>query len=392
MVTGLTDVQVGTNYRTSTQALYDAEAGVHYTLARLPAAISSGSLVLKGATATETYTIAPPSGFAFDPVTTFTRVGTTGREYRFQVTGHANAARGAIEVVFRRGPLLPYGLFGNTRVSLNQTSAGFDFNYYSYDSRTTPNPDPADYPADSTGHAHVGSNGEVSAYAHTYIDGDVALGDDGAGHEAVLTNPDPSQGDPTITGQAGQDVARINPDPLGASGGSVAAAITAASTTNDNAFVGIAGNTVNLGGGQSLTLTAGTYYLESLTLNAGSTLNIDSSGGEVKIYLTGRLEARLASRINFTGPPTDCSVYSNATDPLIFRHTGVFKGLVYAPFATVEMKNRAPVTSVAHGLLWGKTVDMFVDFPGGTFYADTALEEKFLSTNVSVISWRDVRN
>jgi hypothetical protein len=391
-----TDLLVGANYKASQLAFYNADAGVQHTLGSIPGALRSGTLSLIGTTANENYTVAVPTGFVFeiDAHATFKRVADT-RKYYFQVTGRPrlkSSISSTIEVVFHRATSLPYGLFGDELVLLNQSHASFPYGYYSYDSRITPNPNPSNYPADSTGEADVGSNGEVKAYPNTYIDGDVALGDDGAGTEAVFTNPVPGLGNPTVIGQAGRDVDRVNPDPLGANGGDLAATIMAASTANDNVIAGISANTINLGSGQSLTVTAGNYYLESATLHLGSTLTIDTSGGEVNIYLTGRLEAMPTSAINFTGQPTDFSLYSNAAEPIIFRHSGVFKGTVYAPFARVEMKNRAPKTSVAYGLIWSNIVDMYVASPGGTFYFDTALKDTFLSRNVSMVSWKEIQN
>jgi hypothetical protein len=383
MVSSLTEMQVGGNYKTSVQAFYDAEAGVHYTLARLPNAIADGTLSFKGTAATETYTVTAPSGFSFNPITTFSRVGTT-RNYRFQATGHTGTASGTLEVVLRRDTLFPYGVFGDTRVDFFPSGG-----VYSYDSRTTPNP----APANSTHEADMASNGVFNANANPYIDGDVALGNNGAGTPGTLTY----SGTPTLTGQAGKHIDRINPDPLGANGGGLATTIATVCNTNDNAFVGIAGNAINLNSGQSLTLTAGNYYLESVTLNAGATLNIDTSLGEVNVYLAGGLEAQLGSSINFTNPtgqPPGFSLYSNSNQPMIFKHVGTMKGTIYAPFARVEMKNVVlpSLAPAAYGLIWAKTVDMIVDFGGGKFYYDLALKDKFLSNDIAIVSWKDIRN
>jgi hypothetical protein len=404
-----TDLLVGGNYKSSQLAFYNAEAGVQYTLGRIPAALSTNALHLDGTTTSEDFAITAPSGFAFAlaPTATFKRVANT-RNYYFQVTGRPapnSSISSTIEMVIRRATFLPYGLFGDELVSLNKTHPSFPFGYYSYDSRTTPIPNLANYPANSTGEADVGSNGEVSAYPNTYIDGDVALGDDGGSPpvKARFTNPTPALGTPTVTGQADLDVERVNPDPLGASGGNLAAAFTAVSQNNNNVFAGITGNVINLSAGQSVTLTAGppgsksNYYLQSITLNPDATLNIDTSGGgEVNIYLTGGLVAQPGSQFTFTGPPPDFTIYSDSTDPIIFRNFSVFKGTVYAPFARVEMKNRAvPIApnSVAYGLIWADVIDMAVDTAaGGTFFFDTALKDKFVSNNVSAVSWKEFQN
>lgn len=397
-----TDLLVGGNYKASQLAFYNAEAGVHYTLGSIPGAIGATTLTLLGTTASEDYTLTAPSGFAFtlNPTATFTRIANT-RKYYFQVIGRPTAnssINSTIEVVIQRATFFPYGLFGDELVRLNKTHSNFKFGYYSYNSTVTPAPVLADYPANSTGEAHVGSNEQVIAYPHTYINGDVVLGDNGGNPpvQAVFTKADSALGTPTVTGQENLYVSRVNPDPLGASGGKLAAQFTTVSTTNNNALAGISANTINLSAGQNRTLTAGNYYLESVSLNPGSTLTIDSSGGEVNIYLVGKLEAMSGATITFTGPPPKCTIYSKSTEPIIFRHNGFFKGTLYAPFATVEMKNRGipiAVNSVAYGLLWAKRIDMSVDTaPGGTFFFDTALKDKFLSNNVSLLSWKEIQN
>ncbi|HEY7493298.1 MAG TPA: hypothetical protein VIH59_19570, partial [Candidatus Tectomicrobia bacterium] len=117
----------------------------------------------------------------------------------------------------------------------------------------------------------------------------------------------------------------------------------------------------------------------------------------VNIYLAGGLDAKLGSFINFTDPtgqPPSFSIYSNSNQPLIFKHVGTMKGTIYAPFARVEMKNIVlpGLAPVAYGLIWAKTVDMIVDFGGGKFYYDLALRDKFLSADVAIVSWKDIRN
>jgi hypothetical protein len=380
-----TDLLVGGNYKASQLAFYHAEAGVHYTLASVPGAIGATTLTLKGTTASENYTLTAPAGFTFtlNPTATFTRIATT-RKYYFQVTGRPTATSqisSTIEVVIQRGTSLPYGIFGDVRVDLLP-----DGGVYSYDSRVTANPTAAT----STHEADVGSNGVFDAKYNPHIDGSVELGDNGSGTEGTLTYT----GTPTITGQAGLDVPRVNPDPLGASGGALAAAITAASTTNDN-FPAISANTISLSAGDPpKNLGPGTYYLEAMTLEAGSTLNINATSGEVIIYLVGELNAQEESIINFNGPPTNISIFSNATDPITFKHLGSLKGTIYAPFATVNVKHQDPgaLYPVTHGLVWGREVNMTVDFGGGAFYFDTALKDKFLANTVSLVSWKEIQN
>jgi hypothetical protein len=383
---------VGSNYKATQFAFYNAEAGVQYTLAHVSTTLASGgALSLNGEKASEAYTIEPPSGFLFEISSkdTFTRVANT-RKYFFRVTGRSqpnSAIRSTIEAVLQRASLLPYGMFGDERIDLPTSGA-----VYSYDSRITANPTPAG----STGEANVGSNGVISAYTGKLladIDGSISLGDNGAGTEGVFEFKSPKltylPPEAIEVGPVGNqqkigltDVERVAPDPLNA-----AARVDTRSSNNDNAAVGIINDQLTLSGG--MTLGPGNYYLTAMTLNSGAELTVDPSGGVVNIYLDGKLEAKFGSRLTILGPPTRFRIYSKAKESLIFLNHGDFRGLVYAPFASIAMKN---TSMKSYGLLWGKRIDMIVDWGPVHFYVDTALYDLFLATDVTLMSWKDLRN
>jgi Tfp pilus assembly protein PilX len=376
IVISSTDIQIGGNYKLSKQAFYDAEAGIQYAIKNIENGLAAETLSLTGSSVAVNYTA--PSGFSFDPVTTLTQVESTSN-YRFQATGHAaNNTSSTIEVVIKRDTLLNYGIFGDDEIDMKNSGAA-----YSYDSRVTPNPTPAD----STGEADIGSNKLVTGHNGTIIDGDVALGDDGLGTEGVYT-PMGSPG-PTVTGTAGVDVDRVTPDPLGAIGGDLATTFsTVSSGSNDNVWGGIAGNTISLNNGETKTLLGkaggADYYVTSIDLKNGSTLNIDATAGPVNIYLTGSLNTHNSATINLNGLPPDFTIYSNSTAKIDFKHGSAFKGTVYAPYADIDMKNSSEV----YGILWAKTVDIK---NSGQFFFDTALKDKFASDDISIVSWREVR-
>lgn len=371
-----TDIKIGGNYKLSKQAFYDAEAGIQYAIKNIENGLAAETLSLTGSSVAVNYTA--PSDFSFDPITTLTQVGSTSN-YRFQATGRAaNNTSSTIEVVIERETLLNYGIFGDDEIDMKNSGAA-----YSYDSRVTPNPTPAD----STGEADIGSNKLATGHNGTIIDGDVALGDDGLGTEGVYT-PLGSPG-PTVTGTAGVDVDRVTPDPLGVIGGDLATTFaTVSSGSNDNVWGGITSNTINLGNGDTMILygKAGgaDYYVTDINLNNGATLNIDATAGPVNIYLTGGLDAKNGSAVNITGAPPDFTIYSNSTDKIDFKHGSAFKGTVYAPYADIDMKNSSEV----YGILWGKTVDIK---NSGQFFFDTSLKDKFTSDDISIVSWREVR-
>ena len=362
-----TDLKIGTNYKTSVQAFYDADAGSQYAIAGIEDGLANDTLSLADG---EVLGYTTPAGFLFDTITALTQVGATSN-YSFQVTGHSGNANNIIEVVIARDPTFQYGAFGDEKLDMKSNGS-----VYSYDSSVTPNP----VPTDSTGNGDVGSNGEVIVHEATYIDGDVGLGDDGASTEAVYT----VTGVPIVTGED-TDVPRVDPDPLGAIVGDLADDFVTYSATNNNADAGIADDEISIGNGDTLTLTAGNYYLTSIELKSGSTLSIDTSGGEVNIYLTGGLEAKNGSSINLTGDPPDFTIFSNSEDNIDFKHGSDFRGTLYAPYSSVVVKNSADV----YGMIWASEVDIKNT---GELYFDTALQDKWLNDTVSIVSWKEVLN
>jgi hypothetical protein len=365
-----TDIKIGGIYKASVQAFYDANAGVNYAIARIEDGLANNTLALAGSSVTVNYTA--PADFYFDNITTLTQVGATNK-YSFQATGHSGNASSTIQVVIARDSLFQYGAFGEKELDLEKGGA-----VYSYDSSVTPNP----MPADSTDEADVSSNEKVYVDKDTYIDGDVELGDDGAGTEAVYT----ASGTPTIIGDI-VDVDRVDPDPLGAIGGDLANDFKTYSTNNNNASAKppIDGNAISLDKDDTMTFTAGNYYLTSIKLKKNSTLVIDTTDGPVNIYLTGdaKFDAKKGSSIETTGNPTGLTIYSDSTKKIDFKDTA-FKGTIYAPYADIDVNG-----AVVYGMIWAKKVDIK---DSGEVYFDTALKDKWLADTVSIVSWREILN
>ena len=390
-----TDLKIGSNYRASEQAFYDAEAGVQYVLKKLAIDLDDSDSETVDLTEDPiSLSYSRPDGFSFTPPTALTSLGSD--QYSFSVTGHgANSSEATIEVVLSLGhkSAFDYGLFADGLVDLK---AGAEL--YSYDSRDTPDPDPATFPSASTGEADIGSNTEVITKLGTYVDGDLALGADDSDSpvDAVWTDTGA-----TVNGELGTTVGHVDPDPLGANDptSELYDKFIDIVTTNNNATdkmgaaCPLAGATdIDLGNGDTMTLTAGDYYITSIILKNGSTLEIDATNGPVNIYLNGivdaedgELEAKNGSAINNLSDPTDFSIFSNSDQDIVFKHDSAFKGTIYAPNADVQLNNSAGV----YGLIWGKTVGIN---NGGGFYFDEAIKDKFLSPTdytVELDSWKD---
>lgn len=111
-----TDVKISGNYKTSTQSLYDADAGVQYMLAKIR---NDASVDLTASPVTVSYST--PSGFAFTLPASITNLGSD--KYQFQVTGHAGtSAKKTIDVTFKVSVTMPgtpdgaLGMYGTDSV------------------------------------------------------------------------------------------------------------------------------------------------------------------------------------------------------------------------------------------------------------------------------------
>ena len=417
VVVTTTDLKIGSNYRASEQAFYIAEAGLARAEAELindlntDQDLSNTSFeAISGAIA-----IAPSSTVFYTPAG-FSNIPFAAGDYTIQFKNYApdpafpavfdptiiwvrsigtgpNSSTVTLEIYLsaEQKSFFDYGLFSDGLLDLKT-----DAQIYSYDSRDTPEPDPATFPGASTGEADIGSNTEISTKMSTYIDGDIGLGADNEApfDDAIRTDT----GVPIITGDTSY-VGHIDPDPLGANDESseLYNKFIDILTTNDNGGAGdgspLEGATaIDLGNGDTLTLTAGDYYITSLILRAGSTLEIDATLGPVNIYLDGtfdaedgELESKNGSALNNLSQPTDFSIFSNSSEDITFKHSTSFKGMVYAPNAHVELKNDTGV----YGLIWGNTVGIK---NSGEFYFDEAIKDKWLNPNnhtIDVLSWKD---
>jgi Tfp pilus assembly protein PilX len=160
--------------------------------------------------------------------------------------------------------------------------------------------------------------------------------------------------------------------------------------TPDGATPVLLGN-VSLQGNAVVTLKAGTYHMNSLTVIGGTKIVVDSnSGGPVKIVLAG--EGSVTKVLDITG-----NGLSNDTwDPslLTFEYAGTkivemdgngnTSALIYAPNATGKFWGNAD--------FYGSVIMKTMEFGGSAgIHYDTALDRKFLTTGnyvMTTFTWR----
>jgi Tfp pilus assembly protein PilX len=401
-----TDMQIGGNYKTGTQASWDAEAGVNYGLAKMEAGLKASpsatfslpTVVGDPTDPSDTNSVAlspftTPTGFGFS----FKAPGLTMLDtnlYTFTSDGTAaNNSNMTITVTCRQKPAITMAAFGDTK--MDGKSGGTVESFDSSSSDPTKN-DPTDPSFQSTHEADIGSNEWLVTHSGVDVDGNGVLGEDAGGAAATDSIADYNDFYGNETPVVDE---RIDPDPLGVTSGGEFDPTTYAPPNNDNCSNAIPGdphwtnlcnnNELDLGNGDTMILTAGDYYINSgkgLELGNGSTLTIDASAGEVRIFLDGEgVTAANGSVLNVIGDATDFSVFSNSTVKIDFSNSSAFTGLVYAPFAPVDIKNSGAVT----GAIWGSNVDIK---NSGNLYYDSALADKFTTKDMELVTWRDVRN
>jgi len=393
-----TDIQIGANYKASTEAFHDADAGVNYALAKMEAGLKASPATFNMPTVIGDPTdpsdpnsvslaaFTAPSGFGFSyQAPGLTMLATNLYTFTTDGTG-TNNSTATITVTFKRESAITYAAFGDKK--LDTKHGGTTLSYNSQSSDPTKN-NPSGPSFQTTHEADVGSNDWLVTHNGASIDGSGVFGEKLDG--SATTNS--IHGGTSFYDTTPVNAGRVDPDPLGVnSGGEYDPSTYSGAGDNDNlthASPLIAGNSISTKSTVTLTGKPGgsNFYLTSVELKSGATLTINTLAGEVNIFLTGPFDAKNGSSIVLTPNPLDTtkfSIYSNSTSKIDLKHSSTFTGLIYAPYAPIDVKNSA----AAYGAIWGSNVDIK---NSGTLYFDSALRDKYLSGDLTKTTWRDVR-
>lgn len=399
-----TELQITSNVQNKKMAFYNADAGVQYTLACIENDLKDSdketSEVLPASVEEKDATDSScgvPTGFNFSISKIRMVVGTTD-QYYFTSTGNAQGnAQVEIKVVFMQDESKPFTFAAFGDKSMEVKNSGTTESYDSADPDPTKN-DPNDPGFVKTGEADIGSNEDLITKTSAMIDGDGVVGKTSVGVQGVSDIKSGS----VFTGSAPVLQDRVDPDPLGVTSGGVYDP-TQYSVSNDNATYGAIttssgkktstsslSTSITTKSGDTVTLTGkpggSNFYFTSVDLKNGVDLDIDTSLGPVNIFLDeGPFNAKNSSITNSNGKTTDFSIYSNGTDDITMHHGSAFAGVIYAPYAFIDMKN----SSTVYGAIWGS--DVLIHNSGNLFY-DEALKDKYVlsaSSDVMLMSWEE---
>lgn len=404
------DTRLAANYKAGTQAYFAAEAGIEDARIRLPGIAQDPSYTSDWA---YTLSSADPFNYSvqikhkterdlgenlngdsdFDDIIYWGDKNqdgiweqnlTTGKPVEI-ITSVGNVSKSTVTIIaemIRNSLDMKYAVWGNVSVDIKNSGKIWKGD------ATEP------YVAD------VGSNENIDIENKADIYGSVDIGQDIDGEPGDVT----IHAEASIHGIGPISVKRVNPDPLGAfsADSDLFKDFEKYSSNNDNASatgtdkkgkaITITGDTIDLD--STMTLKHGNYYLESITLRAGATLNIDVSSGPVNIYLTGSLEAENAGNINISpnsSKPGKFTIYCKADDTgssstsIDLKHSSNFSGVIYAPKANCRLHNSGNY----YGMIWGNSV--VINNSGQVIY-DPDLKNKFLSPTYTLRSWKEERS
>ncbi len=379
------DSAIAVNLEVSRKAFYSAESGVNFALKSIEADLKTHTIELPPTDGT----VMPLSSYAlpsdeditdihFEFLPSEAPVLTCIGENIYQFTVRGFGSRNAdadICVTFRKDNAFKYGVFGDQGVSFPEFS-----NFYGYDSSETTAPTGDD----GNNLCHIGANGTVKLSGSTEVHGYIGLGLNGTTEAVYQPSGSPT---PLIfsSEEAVRSVGHIAPDPLGAVDGDYAQLFKASQYNNDN---GMIPSDLIVETGKSLTLSGkpggATYHFSKIELKNGAKLNIDTTAGPVRIFLSGELNGK-SGTISLVGEdPKKLAIFSDAADPISFSTATPFYGAVYSPYADLEINN--------HGSIYGAILSRSVVMKNaGNFYFDSSLKDQYLTNDVIMTSWLDMR-
>jgi hypothetical protein len=98
---------------------------------------------------------------------------------------------------------------------------------------------------------------------------------------------------------------------------------------------------IKLSGGKAVTLTSGTYLLNSIDISGSGEVDIDTSGGPVTLFVTGKVRVGGHGIVNLSGDPENLAIVETGGADTSFNGSADFYGTVYAPASALSLSGGA---------------------------------------------------
>lgn len=150
--------------------------------------------------------------------------------------------------------------------------------------------------------------------------------------------------------------------------------VSGTQTINPGAYRNIA-----VGNHVTLTLNAGTYYVDSFTVSPNGTVNLN---GPVTFYVNTTLSSGAGHyAVNAGGNPANFVIFYNGAADVSLTGQADFSAVVYSPNAGIKIAGNGAF----YGSYIGKNIDMSGN--GAVHYADTLQNDLMTLTPYHIISW-----
>lgn len=384
MVVTSTDVRISSDYRTSRQAFYAAEAGAHSVIAAYysnPASLSS-----KLSASAMGFASAKPDAANYGDdkafwISDITYDAATPPSW-IKIESHGTVidqASDASVIIYFKAIYRPFmnGAFGKDSVTF---SGGGYFD--SYDSRIAPWAFATHLP-----HGVVGTNstasGAVTVGSNAAIYGDVAIGPNGTPNTVVRAS-----GVPGVTGTITPEENLKDLTPIVDPGGGTSIAITGG-TTGQNIYSGTyRASDLTLGGSNFINIMGNVtiYVTGNVSLTSKSYISI-ASGSSLKLVVAGSVSINSSGTSNQSQQPQNLIIYGTQTcTSMSFGGSAYLFAAVYAPNAAISYSG----SSGMFGSLVGRSVSVSGQ---GSLHYDKALEDVTETggelTAFRILSWKD---
>jgi hypothetical protein len=221
------------------------------------------------------------------------------------------------------------------------------------------------------GGANVGSNGNLATNGNITLSGGLTRVNGNATAHGTVT----ASGGSAVTGTTTQSAPTVSYPSVAACGPPYSSGAGLSGTYTYSSATGI----LNLSGSGSVTLAAGTYCFNSVTLSGSSTL---TNSGVVTINLIAKSDFSGGSIVNSTGTPSSLTIqssYSSSSDGIVLSGGSGAKMVVNCPLCQVKLSGSGNV----YGAIIAGSYD---SSGGGQLHYDTALGGAS-NTNVKMYGW-----
>lgn len=385
-----TDIQIGRNYKASSSAFNNAEAGLNFALASIKAGLKANPQTFQlptvvwdpdNPTNTSSFSsmasFTAPTGFSFSYETPGVTMDANAN-FTYTTTGadpNDAQSKSVIKVTFTPTGLFNYGIFGDLGVTLSGNGKTDSYNSSSapYTWATHNTEGDVGTNAITAGAITLSGNAKVYGDAMVGAGGNPATGVSTSGNAAVVSPGQKLAADET------KDMTPLS-DP---GGGTNLPAWNLSANNNDTLSTGtyrLPGITFSGNATGTINGNVTLYVTGNISISGNASMDI-ASGGSLTIYASGSVSITGNGISNNTSYPGNLQIYGTSTcSSISVSGNGDLYGAIYAPRATVSV--------TGNGDIFGSVIGRTINISGnGDIHYDEALQNVGPVSTLKLLHW-----